>query len=136
PWEALSDIHPIGSTIKGKVKSITGVGVFVEIEPGIDGLVHISDLSWTKKVRHPSEVYKKGDEVEATVLGIDVENERVSLGVKQLSTDPWNTVAERYPLNTRIHGKVSSVADFGVNVEIEGGIQGLIHLLHLSNERV
>jgi small subunit ribosomal protein S1 len=110
--------------------------VFVEIEPGIDGLVHISDLSWTKKIRHPSEVCKTGDELEATVLGIDVENERVSLGVKQLSTDPWNTVAERYPLNTRIHGKVSSVADFGVFVEIEEGIEGLIHISQLSNERV
>src|SRR3984957_13130045 len=136
PWEALAEIHPINSTIKGKVKSITDFGVFVEIEPGIDGLVHISDLSWTKKIRHPSEVVKKGDELEATVLGIDVENERVSLGVKQLSADPWNTVAERYPLNTRIHGKVSSVADFGVFVEIEEGIEGLIHISQLSNERV
>ena len=136
PWEELGQKHPIGSQVKGKVKSITDFGVFVEIEPGIDGLVHISDLSWTKKIRHPSEVCKKGDELEATVLGIDVENERVSLGVKQLTTDPWNTVAERYPLNTRIHGKVSSVADFGVFVEIEEGIEGLIHISQLSNERV
>src|SRR5271167_452008 len=136
PWQALEQLHPIGSQVKGKVKSITDFGVFVEIEPGIDGLVHISDLSWTKKIRHPSEVVKKGDELEATVLGIDVENERVSLGVKQLSADPWNTVAERYPLNTRIHGKVSSVADFGVFVEIEEGIEGLIHISQLSNERV
>jgi small subunit ribosomal protein S1 len=136
PWEELGLKHPIGSQVKGKVKSITDFGVFVEIEPGIDGLVHISDLSWTKKIRHPSEVVKKGDELEATVLGIDVENERVSLGVKQLTTDPWNTVAERYPLNTRVHGKVSSVADFGVFVEIEEGIEGLIHISQLSNERV
>jgi len=136
PWEELGHKHPIGSQVKGKVKSITDFGVFVEIEPGIDGLVHISDLSWTKKIRHPSEVCKKGDELEATVLGIDVENERVSLGIKQLSTDPWDTVAERYPLNTRIHGKVSSVADFGVFVEIEEGIEGLIHISQLSNERV
>jgi small subunit ribosomal protein S1 len=136
PWEELGLKHPIGSQVKGKVKSITDFGVFVEIEPGIDGLVHISDLSWTKKIRHPSEVIKKGDELEATVLGIDVENERVSLGVKQLTTDPWNTVAERYPVNTRVHGKVSSVADFGVFVEIEEGIEGLIHISQLSNERV
>jgi small subunit ribosomal protein S1 len=136
PWEELSQKHPIGSHVKGKVKSITDFGVFVEIEPGIDGLVHISDLSWTKKIRHPSEVCKKGDEIEAIVLGIDVENERVSLGVKQLTPDPWSTVAERYPLNTRIHGKVSSVADFGVFVEIEEGIEGLIHISQLSNERV
>ena len=136
PWEELGLKHPIGSQVKGKVKSITDFGVFVEIEAGIDGLVHISDLSWTKKIRHPSEVVKKGDELEATVLGIDVENERVSLGVKQLTTDPWNTVAERYPVNTRVHGKVSSVADFGVFVEIEEGIEGLIHISQLSNERV
>jgi small subunit ribosomal protein S1 len=136
PWAALAERHPIGSSVSGKVKSITDFGVFVEIEPGIDGLVHISDLSWTKKVRHPSEVLKKGDDVEAVVLGIDVENERVSLGTKQLASDPWSTVAERYPLNTRIHGKVSSVADFGVFVEIEEGIEGLIHISQLSNERV
>ncbi len=136
PWEALAEIHPINSTIKGKVKSITDFGVFVEIEPGIDGLVHISDLSWTKKVRHPSEIYKKGDEVEAVVLGIEVEHERVSLGVKQLTPDPWDTVAQRYPLNSRVNGKVSSVADFGVFVELEEGIEGLIHISQLSNERV
>jgi small subunit ribosomal protein S1 len=136
PWEALAEIHPIGSTIKGKVKSITDFGVFVEIEPGIDGLVHISDSSWTKKVRHPSEVYKKGDEVEAVVLGIEVEHERVSLGVKQLTPDPWDTVALRYPLNSRVNGKVSSVADFGVFVELEEGIEGLIHISQLSHERV
>src|ERR1700733_7944031 len=136
PWEELGQKHPIGSQVKGKVKSITDFGVFVEIEPGIDGLVHISDLSWTKKIRHPSEGVKKGDELEATVLGIDVENERVSLGVKQLTADPWNTVAERYPLNNRVNGKVSSVADFGVFVELEEGIEGLIHISQLSNERV
>jgi small subunit ribosomal protein S1 len=136
PWQALAEQHPVGTHVKGKVKSITDFGVFVEIEPGIDGLVHISDLSWTKKIRHPSEIAKKGDEIEAVVLGIDVENERVSLGVKQLSQDPWDTITERYPLNTRINGKVSSVADFGVFVEIEEGIEGLIHISQLSNERV
>jgi small subunit ribosomal protein S1 len=136
PWEALAERHPIGSTIKGRVKSITDFGVFVEIEPGIDGLVHISDLSWTRKVRHPSELFKKGDEVEAIVLGIEVEHERVSLGIKQLASDPWDTVAQRYPLNTRVKGKVSSVADFGVFVELEEGIEGLIHISQLSNERV
>jgi small subunit ribosomal protein S1 len=136
PWVELAAKHPIGTRVTGKVKSITDFGAFVEIEPGIDGLVHISDLSWTKKIRHPSEVVKKGDDVEAVVLGIDAENERVSLGIKQLSPDPWNTIGERYPLNTKIHGKVSSVADFGVFVEIEEGIEGLIHISQLSNERV
>ncbi len=136
PWVALAEKHPVGSRVSGKVKSVTDFGAFVEIEPGIDGLVHISDLSWTKKIRHPSEVVKKGDDVEAVVLGIDAENERVSLGVKQLSSDPWDTISERYPVNTRIRGKVSSVADFGVFVEIEEGIEGLIHISQLSNERV
>jgi small subunit ribosomal protein S1 len=136
PWQALAQLHPIGSTISGKVKSITDFGVFVEIEPGIDGLAHISDLSWTKKVRHPSELYKKGDEVQAVVLGIEVEHERVSLGVKQLTPDPWDSVAQRYPLNAVVKGKVSSVADFGVFVELEEGIEGLIHISQLSNERV
>src|SRR6516162_5837832 len=136
PWQELASRHPIGSTISGKVKSITDFGVFVEIEPGIDGLAHISDLSWTKKVRHPSELYKKGDEVQAVVLGIEVEHERVSLGIKQLTPDPWDSVAQRYPLNTVIKGKVSSVADFGVFVELEEGIEGLIHISQLSNERV
>ncbi len=136
PWQALAEQHPVGSHVKGKVKSITDFGVFVEIEPGIDGLVHISDLSWTKKIRHPSEIAKKGDEIEAVVLGIDVENERVSLGVKQLTPDPWDTISERYPLNTKVNGTVSSVADFGVFVEIEEGIEGLIHISQLSNERV
>jgi small subunit ribosomal protein S1 len=136
PWQELASRHPIGSTISGKVKSITDFGVFVEIEPGIDGLAHISDLSWVKKIRHPSELYKKGDEVQAVVLGIEVEHERVSLGIKQLTPDPWDSVAQRYPLNTVIKGKVSSVAEFGVFVELEEGIEGLIHISQLSHERV
>ena len=136
PWQVLAEKHTPGSRVKGKVKSITDFGIFVEIESGIDGLVHISDLSWTKKIKHPSELYRKGDEVEAVVLGIDVENERVSLGIKQLSDDPWNTIAQRYPINTKVTGKVTSIADFGVFVEIEDGIEGLIHVSQLSSERV
>jgi small subunit ribosomal protein S1 len=136
PWEVLAERHTPGSRVKGKVKSITDFGIFVEIESGIDGLVHISDLSWTKKIKHPSELYRKGDEVEAVVLGIDVDNERVSLGIKQLSDDPWNTIAQRYPINTKVNGKVTSIADFGVFVEIEDGIEGLIHVSQLSSERV
>src|SRR5579875_2170618 len=136
PWQQLAEKHVPGSHVTGKVKSITDFGIFVEIEPGIDGLVHISDLSWTRKIKHPSELYRKGDEVEAVVLGIDVENERVSLGIKQLSDDPWNTIAQRYPINTKVSGKVTSIADFGVFVEIEDGIEGLIHVSQLSSERV
>src|SRR5579885_1386097 len=136
PWQVLAEKHTPGSHVKGKVKSITDFGIFVEIESGIDGLVHISDLSWTKKVKHPSELYRKGDEVEAVVLGIDVDNERVSLGIKQLSEDPWNTIGQRYPINSKVSGKVTSIADFGVFVEIEDGIEGLIHVSQLASERV
>src|SRR6266704_4724466 len=136
PWELVRVNHPVGSKLRGRIKSITDFGLFVEVEENIDGLVHVSDLHWTKKVKHPSELYKKGDEVEAVVLGIDVDNERISLGIKQLTDDPWNTIAQRYPINTRINGKVTSIADFGVFVEIEDGIEGLIHVSQLSSERV
>jgi len=136
PWEMVRINHPVGSHITGRVKSITDFGVFVGVEEGIDGLVHISDLHWTKKVKHPSELYKKGDEVEAVVLAIDVENERISLGVKQLAEDPWNRVPARYPIGSKIQGTVTSVTDFGVFVEIEEGLEGLIHVSQLSTERV
>ncbi|HEV7733609.1 MAG TPA: 30S ribosomal protein S1 [Candidatus Binatia bacterium] len=136
PWEMVRINHPVNSRIAGKVKSITDFGLFVELEEGIDGLVHVSDLHWTKKVKHPSEFYKKGDDVEAVVLGIDVDNERISLGIKQLTEDPWNQVPKRYAPGTRIRGAVSSVTDFGVFVEIEEGIEGLVHVSQLSTERV
>lgn len=136
PWEQVRANHPVGTRIHGKIKSITDFGVFVEIEEGIDGLVHISDLHWTKKVKHPSELYKKGDEVDAVVLGVDVDNERVSLGIKQVVSDPWLTLTQRHPVGSRIKGKITSVTDFGVFVEIEEGIEGLVHISQLSTERV
>jgi small subunit ribosomal protein S1 len=136
PWEMVRINHPIGSHIKGNIRSITDFGLFVEVEESIDGLVHVSDLHWTKKIKHPSELYKKGDEVEAIVLGIDVDNERISLGIKQLSEDPWTAVPKRYPVGTRIKGAVTSVTDFGVFVEIEEGVEGLVHVSQLSTERV
>jgi small subunit ribosomal protein S1 len=136
PWDLVRVNHPVGSHVKGKVKSITDFGVFVGVAEGIDGLVHISDLHWTKKVKHPSELYHKGDDVEAVVLGVDVENERISLGVKQLTADPWGTLRERHPDGSRVRGKITSVADFGVFVEIEEGIEGLIHISQLSTERI
>ena len=136
PWETVRLNHAVGSRIHGKIKSITDFGVFVEVEEGIDGLVHISDLHWTKKVKHPSELYKKGDEVDAVVLGVDVENERVSLGIKQAVTDPWLTLSQRHPVGSRVQGKVTSVTDFGVFVEVDEGIEGLIHISQLSTERV
>ncbi|HWP64927.1 MAG TPA: 30S ribosomal protein S1 [Candidatus Limnocylindria bacterium] len=136
PWEKVRENHPIGSRIRGTVKSITDFGLFVELEEGIDGLVHVSDLHWTKRVKHPSELYSKGDEVEAVVLGIDVNNERISLGIKQLVEDPWARVPRAYPVGTRVRGKVTSVTDFGVFVELEEGVEGLIHVSQLSTERV
>jgi len=136
PWEMVKINHPIGSHINGKVKSITDFGIFVGVDEGIDGLVHVSDLHWTKKLKHPSDMYKKGDDVEAVVLGIDVENERISLGVKQLQEDPWNAMPTRYPVGGRVTGTVTSVTDFGVFVELEEGLEGLIHVSQLSTERV
>ena len=136
PWELVRINHPVGSRVSGKVKSITDFGLFVELEEGIDGLVHVSDLHWTKKVKHPSEFFKKGDDVEAVVLGIDVDNERISLGIKQLTEDPWSQVPKRYPVGARVRGKVSSVTDFGVFVELEEGVEGLVHVSQLSTERV
>ncbi|MCC6848939.1 MAG: 30S ribosomal protein S1 [Deltaproteobacteria bacterium] len=136
PWEMVKINHPVGSHIQGKVKSITDFGVFVGVDEGIDGLVHVSDLHWTKKVKHPSELFKKGDDVEAVVLGIDVENERISLGIKQLQEDPWNAMPSRYPVGGKVKGVVTSVTDFGVFVELEEGLEGLIHVSQLSTERV
>ncbi len=136
PWEMVRINHPIGSHIAGKVKSVTDFGIFVGVDEGIDGLVHISDLHWTKKIKHPSELFKKGDDVEAVVLAIDVENERISLGIKQLAEDPWNSMPTRYPVGTKVNGTVTSITDFGVFVEIEEGLEGLIHVSQLSTERV
>jgi small subunit ribosomal protein S1 len=136
PWETLRATHPVGSTIRGKVTSLTDFGAFVNVAEGIDGLIHVSDLHWTRKVRHPSEVLGKGDEVEAVVLGIDVENERLSLGLKQAAPDPWSDMERRYPIGTRVRGKVTNVTDFGVFVEIEEGVEGMIHVSQLGRDRV
>jgi small subunit ribosomal protein S1 len=136
PWELARVNHPIGTRIKGKVKSVTDFGIFVGVDEAVDGLVHISDLHWTKKIKHPSELYKKGDEIEAVVLGVDVDNERISLGVKQLSGDPWASLAERIPVGSRVRGPITSITDFGVFVEIEEGIEGLVHVSQISSERV
>jgi len=136
PWEEAKQKYPVGTVIKGPVRNVTDFGIFVGIEEGIDGLVHISDLHWTKKIKHPSELYKKGDIVEAKVMGVNVENARFSLGIKQLTTDPWKVIAERYPVGSKVKGQVTSVPDFGVFVRIEEGVEGLIHVSQLSTERV
>ena len=136
PWTLLEDKYPIGSVIKGQIRNVTDFGIFVGVEEGIDGLVHVSDISWTQRIKHPGELFKKGDEVEAVVLNIDVENERFSLGIKQLLQDPWDTLAERTPIGSVVKGKVTKVTDFGAFVEIEDGIEGLVHVSELREERV
>ncbi len=136
PWTILEDKYPIGSVIKGVVRNVTDFGVFVGVEEGVDGLVHVSDISWTIRVKHPGELYKKGDVVEAAVLNIDVENERFSLGIKQLSPDPWETLSETNPVGSRAKGKVTKVTDFGAFVEIAPGIEGLVHVSEMKDERV
>jgi len=136
PWEVISDKHPIGTIIEGKIKNITDFGLFLGIDDDIDGLVHISDISWTKRIKHPSEVYKKGDVLQAKVLDIDKGSERFSLGVKQLEPDPWESVKERYAVGKEITGTVTNVTDFGVFVELEEGIEGLIHVSEISKEKI
>jgi len=136
PWEVIGEKFPIGTIIEGQVKNITDFGIFVGVDDGIDGLVHISDLSWTKRIKHPSELFKKGDVVRAVVLNIDQDNERFSLGIKQLASDPWQTILERYAPGTVIRGNVTSVTDFGIFLEVEEGIEGLIHVSEISKEKV
>jgi small subunit ribosomal protein S1 len=136
PWDLLEQKFPIGSTVEGEVKNVTDFGVFVDIGEGIDGLIHISDLSWSKKVGHPSEMFNKGDKVRAIVLSIDKETEKFSLGIKQLERDPWENIKARYKIGQAIEGKVTKTADFGAFVELEEGLEGLIHISELSTEQV
>jgi len=136
PWDLIGEKFPIGTIIEGQVKNITDFGIFVGVDEGIDGLVHISDLSWVKRVKHPSELYKKGDTVRAVVLNIDRENERFSLGIKQFSQDPWLSIPKRFAPGTIIRGKVTSVTDFGIFLEVEEGIEGLIHVSEISKEKI
>ena len=129
PWDMIESKYPIGTRIEGKVKSLTDFGAFIGLEEGIDGLIHISDMSWTKHIKHPSELFKKAQKVEAVVLRIDKEKERLSLGYKQLSRDPWDDeIPARYHVGDSVTGKVSKVADFGIFIELDGGVEGLIHI--------
>lgn len=136
PWQSIAERYSVGTKLEGQIKNMTDFGMFIGIEDGIDGLVHVSDISWTKRVKHPGDVYSKGDLVQAVVLKVDPQNERVSLGIKQLTPDPWSLVAQKYTPGTRIVGKVASTTDFGVFMEIEEGIEGLIHVSELSREKV
>jgi small subunit ribosomal protein S1 len=136
PWEQIGEKFPIGTIIEGQIKNITDFGIFVGVDEGIDGLVHISDLSWTRRIKHPSELYRKGDTVKAVVLNIDRENERFSLGIKQFTPDPWSEIPTKCAPGTIVRGRVTSVTDFGVFLEIEEGIEGLIHVSELSREKI
>lgn len=136
PWEEIEARFPIGTKITGQVRNLTPYGAFVGLEEGIDGMIHVSDMSWTRKINHPSEVLKKNDEVEAVVLNIDKENQRVSLGVKQLDSDPWESIDDRFKVGDLVKGTVAKIASFGAFVNLEGDIDGLIHISQLSEEHV
>ncbi|NQT55776.1 MAG: 30S ribosomal protein S1 [Desulfobacteraceae bacterium] len=136
PWDIIEEKYPVGTTIEGKIKNITDFGMFIGIDEGIDGLVHISDISWTKRIKHPAEIYKKGQEIQALVLNIGKDSERFSLGIKQLTSDPWDEIPEKYKLGTRVTGTVTNVTDFGIFVELEEGIEGLIHVSELPKDKM
>jgi len=136
PWDEIELRYPVGATIKGPVRNLTAYGAFVELEEGIDGMIHVSDMSWTRKINHPSEVLNKGDEVEALVLAIDKANQRVSLGIKQTETDPWSLIDERFKVGDLVKGTVAKIASFGAFVSLDGDIDGLIHISQLSEDHV
>ena len=136
PWDVVAEKYPEGTILEGQIKNITEFGMFIGIEDGIDGLIHVSDISWTKKIRHPNELYKVNDTIQAKVLTVDKENEKFTLGVKQLSEDPWGQVPDRYPVGTIINGTVTNITDFGLFVEVEEGIEGLVHVSEISRKKV
>ncbi len=136
PWDEIESRYPIGASIKGQVRNLTAYGAFVGLEEGIDGMIHVSDLSWTRKINHPSEVLKKGDEVEATVIAIDKENQRVSLGIKQLESDPWSAIDSKFKVGDLVKGTVQKIASFGAFVGLEDDIDGLVHISQLSEDHV
>ena len=136
PWADIESRFPIGTVIKGQVRNLTPYGAFVGLEEGIDGMIHVSDMSWTRKINHPSEVLKKGDEVEAIVLEIKKEDQRVSLGIKQLESDPWESINDRFKVGDMVTGQVAKIASFGAFVNLDGDIDGLIHICQLSEDHV
>src|SRR6201987_561027 len=136
PWDAIEHKYVTGSRVQGKIRNMTAYGAFVELEEGIDGMIHVSDLSWTRKINHPSEILKKNDEVDAVVLDIDKVNQRISLGVKQLDSDPWKEIDQKYKIGDLVHGKVTKLASFGAFVQLQDDIDGLVHISQLSEEHV
>ncbi len=136
PWDDIDARYPIGTQMKRAVRNLTAYGAFVELEEGIDGMIHVSDLSWTRKINHPSELLKKGQEVDAVVLGIDKANQRISLGMKQLDTDPWSIIDTRFKVGDIVKGRVAKIASFGAFVELEDDIDGLVHISQISEDRI
>ncbi len=136
PWDEMEHKYPIGKTVKGTVRNMTAYGAFVELEEGVDGMVHVSDMSWTRKINHPSETLKKGDEVEAVVIDIDKNAQRISLGMKQMEDDPWKDIEQRFKIGDKVKGKVGKIAAFGAFVELDGGIDGLVHISQISEDRI
>jgi small subunit ribosomal protein S1 len=136
PWTTVDERYPVGSEVEGKVRNLTDFGAFIALEEGIDGLIHISDMSWSQRVKHPSDILKKGQKVKAVVLNVDKENERLSLGLKQMEPDPWSLVPTKYHVGQEVRVKIVKVANFGAFAELEDGVEGLIHLSELSSEKV
>ncbi len=136
PWEVVAEKYPEGTILEGVIKNITEFGMFIGIEDGIDGLIHVSDISWTKKIRHPSEVYQVGETVQAKVLTVDQESEKFTLGVKQLTEDPWSYVPDKYPVDSLAEGVITNITDFGLFVEVEEGIEGLVHVSEISSKKI
>src|SRR2546426_487322 len=136
PWATIEERYHPGARVAGKVRNLTDFGAFIELEPGVDGLLHISDMSWTRSVGHPSEILKKGQDLETQILNVDKENKRISLGLKQIQPDPWATVAQRFPMGSRVTGKVVRLTDFGAFIELEPGVDGLLHISQMSNRSV
>ncbi len=134
PWDDVDGKYPIGSSVEAEIRNLTNYGAFVELEPGIDGLIHISDLSWIKKVSHPSEVLKKGDKVEAVVLSVDKESKKITLGVKQLGNNPWESIEKKIPVGSLVQGTVSKITAFGAFVELTNGIEALVHVTEISDQ--
>ena len=136
PWATIDERYKPGERVEGKVRNLTDFGAFVELEPGVDGLLHISDMSWTRNIGHPSEILKKGQSVETQILNVDRDNKRISLGLKQIQPDPWETVSQRYPMGSRVTGKIVRLTDFGAFVELEPGVDGLLHVSQMSNRPI